>query len=378
MAVYRWITKHLGIVTIWVASIIFTYNYSTTQSCLKNKSVSSNSDTIHHDNLGNQIHPNKMILKDGSIYNYNHTTPIIFIGGMPRSGTTLMRVMLDAHGDVRCGEETRLVPRLLGMRSNWYRSEKEKMRLKEAGVTDLVIDEAMRQFLLEVIVRHGQPNKYLCNKDPFTLKSQTYLKQLFPNAKFILMLRDGRATAHSIIERKVTISGFDIHSYKDVLTKWNKAMETMYDQCTNLPNECLPVKYEQLVLHPEESLRKITKFLDIGWDDRMLHHEKFVKGMSISSIEKSTSQIAKPLYLEALTAWYNHIPPDVQADLENIAPMIGRLGYKYDIRPSDKWPYGKPDDEVLKNLKSKEFDHEWDNKMRRTLKEDSDKAKPHD
>ena len=56
-------------------------------------------------------------------------------------------------------------------------------------------------------------------KDPFTLKSTKYLIELFPNARFILMTRDGRATAHSIISRQVTISGFDITSYRDVITK---------------------------------------------------------------------------------------------------------------------------------------------------------------
>ena len=72
---------------------------------------------------------------------------------------------------------------------------------------------------LELIVKHGKPAERLCNKDPFTLKSTKYLIELFPNARFILMTRDGRATAHSIIDRKVTISGFDITSYRDVLTK---------------------------------------------------------------------------------------------------------------------------------------------------------------
>ena len=65
---------------------------------------------------------------------YNRAMPIIFVGGMPRSGTTLMRSMLgkinffnrvknvkhsDAHPMVRCGEETRVVPRMIQMRSAW-------------------------------------------------------------------------------------------------------------------------------------------------------------------------------------------------------------------------------------------------------------------
>jgi len=47
------------------------------------------------------------ISKEGKLFEYDRDSPIIFIGGVPRSGTTLMRAMLDAHPDVRCGEETR-------------------------------------------------------------------------------------------------------------------------------------------------------------------------------------------------------------------------------------------------------------------------------
>ena len=53
------------------------------------------------------------VSSDGTVYEYDRNSPIIFIGGVPRSGTTLMRAMLDAHDEVRCGEETRVVPRIL-------------------------------------------------------------------------------------------------------------------------------------------------------------------------------------------------------------------------------------------------------------------------
>jgi len=322
---------------------------------------------IPYDNLGNQIHPNVYIHGDDKSdpknrFFYNHTTPIVFIGGMPRSGTTLMRVMLDAHPKIRCGEETRVIPKILGIRNQWYKSEKERNRLKLAGVNDLVVDEALRQFILEVVVRHGTPAEHLCNKDPFTLKSQNYLKKLFPNAKFILMLRDGRATAHSIIERHVTITGFDLTSYRDVLTKWNKSIGVMYDQCLEHPTTCLPVKYEQLVLHPESNLRKIANFLNIEWNDNMLHHDKLMndkKKVSLSDVEPSTNQVKKPLYLDALTAWHGNIPQDVLDDIRSIAPMIGRLGYKYDMGP--KPSYGEPDEFVRKNLEQagQSFNHDW-------------------
>ena len=161
---------------------------------------------------------------------YGDDMPLIFVGGMPRSGTTLMRVMMDAHPDIRCGEETRVIPRILGMRTQWEKSAVEKKRLEEAGVTNEVMDSAVRAFILEIIAKHGVPAPRLCNKDPFTLKSTVYLSKQFPNAKFLLMVRDGRAVIHSIITRKVTISGFDLKSYRKCLQKWNSALETMYAQ----------------------------------------------------------------------------------------------------------------------------------------------------
>uniref|UniRef100_A0A4W5JGL7 Protein-tyrosine sulfotransferase n=1 Tax=Hucho hucho TaxID=62062 RepID=A0A4W5JGL7_9TELE len=217
---------------------------------------------------------------------YNKDMPLVFIGGVPRSGTTLMRAMMDAHPEVRCGEETRVIPRILAMKQMWSRSGREKMRLDEAGVTDEVLDAAMQAFLLEIIVKHGEPANFLCNKDPFALKSLSYLAKIFPHAKFVLMIRDGRASVHSMISRKVTIAGFDLGSYRDCLTKWNRAIETMYTQCLEASDKCLPVHYEQLVLHPEKWMRTLLKFLDIPWNEAVLHHEELIGkagGVSLSN-----------------------------------------------------------------------------------------------
>lgn len=79
-----------------------------------------------------------MFGNDGKAHTYDRSSPFIFIGGFPRSGTTLVRAMLDAHGDIRCGEETRVVPRILQLAAQWNRSAKETNRLHEAGLTDQV------------------------------------------------------------------------------------------------------------------------------------------------------------------------------------------------------------------------------------------------
>ncbi|XP_069082980.1 protein-tyrosine sulfotransferase 1 isoform X3 [Pleurodeles waltl] len=302
--------------------------------------------------LAKQTPRTPLNLKVNRTFPYDKDMPLVFIGGVPRSGTTLMRAMLDAHPDIRCGEETRVIPRILAVKQMWARSSKEKVRLDEAGVTDEVLDSAMQAFLLEIIVKHGDPAPYLCNKDPFALKSLAYLAKIFPNAKFLLMVRDGRASVHSMISRKVTIAGFDLTSYRDCLSKWNRAIETMYSQCMEVGyKRCMLVHYEQLVLHPEQWMRTLLKFLDIPWDESVLHHEEMIGkagGVSLSKVERSTDQVIKPVNVEALSKWVGRIPADVLRDMPVIAPMLAKLGYDPYANPPN---YGKPDQKVLENTK---------------------------
>ena len=146
--------------------------------------------------------------KAGHVHVYNsETSPMIFIGGHPRSGTTLIRAIMDSHPMVRCGEETRIIPRLVSMRDNWVKNPKESERLVQAGIDSSVVDPALTSFILQTMARHGEPAPVLCDKDPLNLKWGSYMAGLFPNSKWIFMMRDGRAVIHSVIQRNVSISG---------------------------------------------------------------------------------------------------------------------------------------------------------------------------
>ncbi|CAK5076989.1 unnamed protein product [Meloidogyne enterolobii] len=303
--------------------------------------------------------------------------PFIFIGGIPRSGTTLMRAMLDAHPDVRCGEETRIIPRVLALRAQWKKSEKEWRRLQEAGVNEKVINSAISSFIVNVIIGHGDPAPRLCNKDPFTLKSTVYLSELFPKAKFIFMIRDGRATVHSIISRKITITGFDLNDFKQCLQKWNAGIEVMNEQCKQVGEEkCLKVYYEQLVLHPEQEMRKILDFLNLPWNMSVLHHEMFIGNkISISKTERSTDQVIKPVNLDALSKWVGKIPEDVVNQMDEIAPMLKVLGYDPNANPPN---YGKADDFVrIKTEQIHKDEQKWYNKAKELVIDPEKLQKPH-
>ena len=120
-----------------------------------------------------------------------------------------MRVLLDSHPSIACGPETHILPKLVIM-YNQMNSPFEQTRLKLAGINKDLLYTAMRHFMFDIIKGHmkkggndSDQKVLLCNKDPFLLNNGLLLKRLFPRAKFILMIRDGRALAHSIIQRNV-------------------------------------------------------------------------------------------------------------------------------------------------------------------------------
>lgn len=86
-----------------------------------------------------------------------------------------------------------------------------------------------------------------------------------------------RSIEWRLLSSQVTITGFDLSSYRQSLIRWNHAISVMYGQCKELgPERCLMVPYEQLVLHPRQWMKKILNYLDVPWNESVMHHEEFI------------------------------------------------------------------------------------------------------
>lgn len=207
---------------------------------------------------------------------YTYNSPILWVGGMPRSGTTLMRVILDAHDDIRCAPETRVIPRMLLVRGSWNTSL-EATKLHAAGVTESIIDKALANFIMSVLVEHGEATRILCNKDPYTLENATYLTSLFPNSRFILMIRDPRAVSLSIIKQNMKIIGCMTADYGECMRSWNRTTTTMLSECDKLgPKRCMPVFYELMVQDFPTWVTRIMNFLNLPFNSNMLNFHEHV------------------------------------------------------------------------------------------------------
>ena len=81
-------------------------------------------------------------------------------------------------------------------------------------------------------------------------------------------------------------AGFDLDNFEASLQKWNSIISSMYTQCQKVgPTKCMMVFYEQLVLHPAQVMTDVLKFLEIPWDERVMHHQDYINkpgGISLS------------------------------------------------------------------------------------------------
>ncbi|KAF5405651.1 Protein-tyrosine sulfotransferase [Paragonimus heterotremus] len=208
-----------------------------------------------------------------------------------------MRVLLDVHSMIRCGPEPVVGEFLFQFRLSLDRF---KDRLTEINIYPDILDTATANFLAEIIEQMGEPAPYLCHKDPRTFFYLSYLGYLFPNAKFVNMLRDGRGAIMSSKRRQLS-NGTEFL----LLAKWERFVRQMQYDCQTLgPTRCLTVRYEQLVLYPEKTLHKVMEFLGVPWDPKVLEHEKWVENVtSLTTFDKSSDQVKQKIYEESLSTW---------------------------------------------------------------------------
>jgi hypothetical protein len=221
--------------------------------------------------------------------------PVFFIIGRPRSGTTLLRTLFDAHPNVSIPPECKFILDLYpkyGRKNNW--SEKDLLEffadLKEQWRFDTwTIDlEKLKEDLLAckgkvpyssickvVYLRYGSffPKNeilWIGDKNPgYTIYSKRLLK-IFPDAKFIQILRDYRDNYVSVKD-----VDFELPIPSLVATKWKLFYRNVMKASRQHPDRFITVQYEELVSEPALHLEELCKFLGLEYHPEVLDfHEK--------------------------------------------------------------------------------------------------------
>ena len=304
-------------------------NKNTQKECIfsANKTNSQQSQLIHP--AETKLNDNKNAEEDQStnlFYQKLYNAPLIFIGGYARSGTTLMRAILDVHPLVSCGPETKIIPEILQFIKE-YKLKKAR-ELLNSGFDDFILDSATSFFIYYLMENHIRNTKRLCAKDPDILYHINLIHKLFPKAKFIHMVRDGRAVAYSMMSQVEKENTFEI--FKTYFGTWNSFNQESYSQCLSVGDQvCKVIKYEDLVLNTRDTVKSVAKFLNLTWTDKFLNHDKYVGNkIVLSKTEWSNDQIKLPIYKDSLSKWEGKIQDYDHKYVKSIGTMLNKFGYE--------------------------------------------------
>lgn len=205
----------------------------------------------------------------------NRGNRLIFIGGAPRSGTTLVQNILDSHPDICGGPELLHIPDIIELRKKLHNSiEKEYINIlcTHADV-DEYICSLIEHLLLPLSDKYGC--KLLSEKTPQNVLVLSELISLFPASRFIFVVRDPRAIVSSMIQvRKLgEKGGISLPQYFTTMGAIRYSMHCFregFAAAEIAPEKVLIVVYERLVKDVKNETKKICNFLGIEWSSQMM------------------------------------------------------------------------------------------------------------
>jgi hypothetical protein len=283
--------------------------------------------------------------------------PVPFIVGVTRSGTTLLRLMLDAHPDLAIPPETHFVPSLIkatrkrgvnceeahaivtGHRQ-WgdFNLDSSELLKRYCALDRIDPETTIRAFFELYAEREGKPR--WGDKTPNYVKRMQQIERWIPEARFIHMIRDGRDAALSRFKRVLK----DPPPMEIVAERWVRKITEARDAGSEL--QYMEVQYEELVRDTETQLRRVAEFIELPWDDSMLRYYERAEERLAEMHRDLPGEEGKPLRpadhrKEAhvltskppdpsrLARWKEEMDPADIAAFEGVAsPLLLELGYE--------------------------------------------------
>jgi len=213
--------------------------------------------------------------------------PAPFVVGVGRSGTTLLRLMLDAHPELAIPAETHFVPDLIeagkrGARGgdladlivgarNWgdFAMDEAELRKRVAALGRADAAAVMRAFFGLYAELQGKPR--WGDKTPIYVEHMRTIAKVLPEARFVHLIRDGRDVALSRRKRGMGVG----KPMSDTAERWRGRIERARRQAKRLRGRYMELRYEDLVANPEPELRRVCEHLELDLDPAMLSfHER--------------------------------------------------------------------------------------------------------
>lgn len=257
----------------------------------------------------------------------------IIIGGCGRSGTTLMRVMLDSHRHICCGPETGLF---------FHERVSHGQLVERFGISSQEIRHLARgagsraEFIEKFFNEYSksQSKRRWAEKTPRNVEHLEYIFRVFPNARFIHMIRDGRDVACSLRThpRYKVVDGElvpqDIwNPLEQGIARWTRALS--YSKSYRTYSGYLEVRYEDLVLAAEPTLQRVVDFVGEPWDDSLLRYAEIKGGSRDVTKFPQNPEATKSLSDTSIGRWKSELSKEEQSLFKELAgDYLIELGYE--------------------------------------------------
>jgi hypothetical protein len=190
----------------------------------------------------------------------------VFIVGSPRSGTTALAFALGQHPGLATSEESQILVDLFfkgGLDRNYAREGSSWLRSQGIGAEEFLGDVGLGFNRLFTRVAGGK--RWVDHTPRHTLMLQ-WLPAMFPGARFLHILRDGRRVVHSMVNFGTLHSDEELPWWATDFAKacrtWARFTATAMEYQAADPDRCLTVRNEELVADSAGGFRRILAFLE--------------------------------------------------------------------------------------------------------------------
>lgn len=225
---------------------------------------------------------------------------IIFIVGMPRSGTTLIEQIISSHHSVTAGGE-------LGLIGDYIDDLDNIVTINEpyphcASTLDQMQLDSLSSRLLIDLERKYPGHSIITDKTPINFLHIGFITLLFPQSKIIYCQRDPLDVCLSCYFQNFNRQHHYSNNLKTLGQFYNLQSRLMNHWQAIIPERILTVQYEQLVSNGEEEIRRIIDFCQLEWDDECLKFDR--KSGKVKTA--SNWQVRQPLYNSSVRRWKNY------------------------------------------------------------------------
>jgi LPS sulfotransferase NodH len=262
----------------------------------------------------------------------------VFIVGMPRSGTTLLSMMLTAHPDVAIAPETHFfsyywrhthrppaerLRRFLegGVLEEMGHPEDARHRIEQIANASLTPEAVLGAVLRTYAERQG--TRVWGEKTPAHLEYADVIWRHFPEARLLALVRDPRDVTRSL--QRVP---WDHENVIHHARRWRTyaAHIARYEQ--ERPDRFTAVRYEDLLRQPEDVLRRVCRFVGVSFETAMLAYHEADDRTFNPAQEPWKRNALRPPDPSRIGQWRQALPPGDVWLVERIAgPAMQQHGY---------------------------------------------------